>query len=66
MRFFVGCLVFTTCLLAHQQPQPKPEVIRLKPGKVREALKKNYRIHLVRNFQEEADLELKKMLSKKP
>lgn len=45
------------------KPSPKPEVLPLKEGPVKEVLKKHYKLHLVRNFQQEADRELERKVS---
>lgn len=43
----------------------KPQVLPLREGPVKAALKKNYKIHLVRNFTAEIEKELDKKISKK-
>lgn len=58
---FLWMFLFATSLWAKQAEKPK--VLPLREGPVKAALKKAYKIHLVRNFQREADLELKEKIS---
>lgn len=60
---FLWMFLIAASLWANQAP--KPRILPLKEGPVKAALKKNYKIHLVRNFQLEAERELDKKLSKK-
>ncbi|MEI6806420.1 MAG: hypothetical protein WCK49_07945 [Myxococcaceae bacterium] len=43
----------------------KPQALPLPEGPVKAALKKNYKIHLARNFTAEIEKELEKKISKK-
>ncbi|MBL4818445.1 MAG: hypothetical protein JKY15_04325 [Deltaproteobacteria bacterium] len=61
MRLFALWLVFAC---ASALADKKPEILRLKDGPVRGALKKGYRIHLARDFLREAEQELEKRLPK--
>lgn len=60
---FLWILLIAAPLWAKQAE--KPQVLPLREGPVKAALKKNYKIHLVRNFTAEAERELDKKLSKK-
>ena len=58
---FLWIILLATSLWA--KPAEKPTVLPLREGPVKAALKKTYKVHLVRNFQQEADLELKEKMS---
>ncbi len=57
--------VFLVAVPLWAKQAPKPQALPLREGPVRAALKRHYKIHLVRNFTAEADREIEKKLSKK-
>ena len=58
---FLWMFLLATSLWA--KPAEKPTPLPLKEGPVKAALKHAYRVHLVRDFRQEADLELKEKIS---
>jgi hypothetical protein len=58
-------LLFVFALSLNAAPRQKPEKLALPRGPVKAALKKNYRLHLARNFAEEAEKEIQLKYVKK-
>ena len=63
MRFLILALCCAFSLSA--APKPKTGKLALPPGPVKAALKKNYKLHMARNFVEEAEKELQVKYRKK-